>query len=299
MLGLLPWSDPAVCSGLSSLLGFLLLASKGPLLSVFILSITFSPPLVLGLFGPRSSSSLSAGHLPSNLEPSPREGARSVLGVFRPLLVDGLLLEVLEAGNGGNAQSKFAESSGLGGRGSKIRAPPGLVALREGGGRPPKLLPDRELRAGDIGDSGRAIGARNGLLAVSGLIRGGAGRGALGACPDPSVGVRILVCGAGCGFCSDESNCSGEGVAGFEGFTALGARSAKGLPFELALLPLLEVLVTDECADDGAACPQRCSPMADISICSPQFEHLIVGKKLAGRAPPALNAAARDMAIVC
>ena len=62
---------------------------------------------------------------------------------------------------------------------------------------------------------------------------------------------------------------------------ALLVRREKGLPLELALLPLLDVLAIEECADSGAL-PQRCSPIADISIWSPQLEHLIVGRKLAG-----------------
>lgn len=74
-------------------------------------------------------------------------------------------------------------------------------------------------------------------------------------------------------------------------------RSANGLPLELAVLPLLDVLAIEVCADEGAG-PQRWSPIADISICSPQFEHLIVGKKLAGRAPPAFRVAAKDMVAV-
>lgn len=169
--------------------------------------------------------------------------------------------------------------------------------LRRGGGRAPKLLPDLELSAGEIGDSGRAIGARKGLLAVSGFMRGGAGRGARGAWLEPSVGARDRVCGLGSGFCSSESNCKGEGVAGLDGL-ALVVRRAKGLPLELALLPLLDVLAMELCADAGAL-PQRCSPMADISIWSPQLEHLMVGRKLAGRAPPALRVAARDIVVVC
>lgn len=268
MLGLLPWG-PEFCSCRSSLLGLLLLASKGPLFKVFIRSITFSPPFGLGLFG--SKSSLSAGHLPSCRDPPPLDGARSLFGVFPPLLVEGLLLVVLDVGNGGNAQSRLAESSGLGGRGSNIRGA-GFVALREGAGLDPKPLPDFELRAGDMGDSGRVIGARNGLLAVSGLIRGGAGRGCLGGSLDPRVGALTRVCG---GFCSSESNCKGEGVVGLVESRFV-VRSAKGFPFELALLPLLDVLAIDVCAEAGAEGgaeggwpPQVWSPMADISIWSP------------------------------
>jgi hypothetical protein len=87
-----------------------------------------------------------------------REGPHSLpVGVFLPLLpllVDGrLLLDSNGVGKGGNAQSKLAESSGLGGRGSNMRGL-GLVMLRiGGGGLLDKLLPDRELLAGEIGVS--------------------------------------------------------------------------------------------------------------------------------------------------
>jgi hypothetical protein len=83
-----------------------------------------------------------------------REVPRSLpLGVFLPLLVDGRLLVGAATGNGGNAQSKLADSSGLGGRGSHRRGI-GLVILRKGGGALfERLLPDRELAAGEIGVS--------------------------------------------------------------------------------------------------------------------------------------------------
>jgi len=43
------------------------------------------------------------------------------------------------------------------------------------------------------------------------------------------------------------------------------------------------------------ALPHKCSPMAAISISSPQFEHLMAGMKLAGLIPPADSAAASDI----
>jgi hypothetical protein len=46
--------------------------------------------------------------------------------------------------------------------------------------------------------------------------------------------------------------------------------------------------------EDGAF-PHKCSPMAEISISSPQLEHLMVGRKLAGLMPPAARAEASDM----
>lgn len=46
---------------------------------------------------------------------------------------------------------------------------------------------------------------------------------------------------------------------------------------------------------DGGAFEQRWSPIADISISSPQLEHLIVGRKLAGLTPPAASVAASDI----
>ena len=161
---------------LSSLLGRLRVGSKGPLLRVFMRVMTFSPAL---LMGPLGSMSGKSGGLESSREVA-RDDERSLpVGVLRPLLVDGRLPPLLsENGKGGNAQSRFAESSGLGGRGSHRRGI-GLVILRiGGGGLPPKLLPERELVAGDIGVSERGAGAKNGILATSALIRGGAGRGA-------------------------------------------------------------------------------------------------------------------------
>ena len=68
------------------------------------------------------------------------------------MLVPGRLV-LAAVGKGGKAQSRFAESSGLGGLGSHKRGI-GVVILRSGGGGfDPKLLPERELRAGEIGVS--------------------------------------------------------------------------------------------------------------------------------------------------
>ncbi len=94
---------------------------------------------------------------------------------------------------------------------------------------------------------------------------------------EPNVGARGRLCGGA------ESNCSGDGCAGFEP-DALSCRSVKAL-------------LSDAGCDfgDGGACEQTWSPIADISISSPQLEHLIVGKKLAGLMPPAARVAASDM----
>ena len=46
--------------------------------------------------------------------------------------------------------------------------------------------------------------------------------------------------------------------------------------------------------EDGAL-PHSWSPMAEISISSLQFEHVIVGRKLAGRMPLAARVAASDI----
>ena len=141
--------------------------------------------------------SFSGASLLPCLEPA-REEPLSLLGVLRPLLVPGRLLlpTLLGGGKGGKAQSRLEESSGLGGRGSKIRGA-GLVMVRKGGGLlPPMLLADRTLMAGDMGDSDRGgRGARKGRLAASGLIRGGAGRIGFGAGNEfeGSVGARTRV----------------------------------------------------------------------------------------------------------
>ena len=54
----------------------------------------------------------------------------------------------------------------------------------------------------------------------------------------------------------------------------------------------LEVVVAD---DGGAVFAQTWFPMEDISIPSPQFEHFMVGRKLAGRMPLAASVAASDI----
>jgi len=80
-------------------------------------------------------------------------------------------------GKAGNAQSMFADNSGLGGLGSKILGP-GLVALRGfRGGLLPPLLADRVLEDGEIGVGGVLV--KNGRLAASELIRESGGCGAL------------------------------------------------------------------------------------------------------------------------
>jgi hypothetical protein len=187
--GTVPWS-----------LGRRLLPSKGPVFNVFILFMTFSPALLLtdGLLGSDIHGNRSDPILLSCRE-LPREGALSLgVGVFLPFAVPGLLpLPLLfGVGNAGKAQSKPADSSGLGGLGSNRRGA-GLVMLRiGGGGRLPLLLPDRTLTAGDKGDcdpGGR--GARKGWFATSALIRGGAVREGFGAgiWREVMVGARTLV----------------------------------------------------------------------------------------------------------
>ena len=49
---------------------------------------------------------------------------------------------------------------------------------------------------------------------------------------------------------------------------------------------------------EGGAFPQMWSPIAEISISSPQLEHLIVGKKLAGLMPSLTRLAVSDIADV-
>ena len=242
---------------------------------MFILLSRFSFPLLAGL-----SAIETSGNLPSCRD-SAREEPRS-LGVFRPLLDPGRLPGVLSPkGNGGKAQSRFADSSGLGGRGSHSRGA-GIVTLRCGAdGRPLRLLPDLELAAGDMGDAGRGRGARKGLLAASGLICGKGARGILddGGALDPSVGALDRVCGGGL------SNCKGDGCAGLELFAFI-CRKVKGLLSEAGCD-----------LGEGGAFVQMWSPMAEISISSPQLEHLMVGRKLAGRMPPAARVAPRDMVV--
>lgn len=101
---------------------------NGPLLSVLSFRMILWPPLNRGSFGSRSDGTGSAFWTWSNREP-PLEGARSLpVGVLRPLLgVEGRLPEAV--GNGGKAQSRFADNSGLGGRGSYSRGA-GAVMLR-------------------------------------------------------------------------------------------------------------------------------------------------------------------------
>lgn len=169
-------SGCATCSTCSSLLGRLDAGSKSPLFKVFIRLMTFSPALLTGLLG---SAFKTSGNFSSCREPA-RDEPRS-LGVCRPLLEPGRLPAPSPNGNGGKAQSRFAEYSGLGGRGSHSRGI-GLVILLSGAvGRPPLLLPDLELAAGEIGDSGLGNGARKGLFAASGLIFGKGARGILDA----------------------------------------------------------------------------------------------------------------------
>jgi hypothetical protein len=72
----------------------------------------------------------------------------------------------------------------------------GLVALRKGPGFLPVLLADLMLEAGDIGERVEGCGARKGLLAASGLIRGRAGLAGFDIGPSPPiVGALTLVMG--------------------------------------------------------------------------------------------------------
>jgi hypothetical protein len=105
--------------------------------------------------------------------------------------------------------------------------------------------------------------------------------------------------GAGGG---EESNCSGEGCAGWKLFELPG-RSANGLlvivcpgfndsgTFSAGELSI----VTCPPSEDPGAGWHSWSPIAEISISSPQFEHFMVGRKLAGRIPPAARVAASDI----
>lgn len=206
----LPWSP-----------SFLRLVSNGPFFSVSMRPMTFSLPLAIGLIGSAGNGSLGAkGTLATPSREPTIEGALSLnVGVALPEGVPGRLpLPALAGpGNGGKAQSNEAESSGLGGRGSNSRGA-GLVALRMGGGRLPPLLlaADRALGAGERGESDRGgRGAKNGVFAASGLIRGGGGRTGFGAgiWLEVSVGARILVFGTA----SETGSlccCSGEGACG-------------------------------------------------------------------------------------
>lgn len=185
------------CGSCSCTLGFRRDPSKGPLFMLSNLCIIFPPLLLIGLFGSKLIHGFLSGSMLSCREAA-REGALSLpFGVFRPSLVPGLLpLPVLLGrGKAGNAQSRFEDNSGLGGRMFRIRGI-GLVMLRSAGGLLPLLLPDCTLTAGDRGESDRGgLGARKGLFAASGLIFGGAvleGFGA-GLWAEVTVGARIRV----------------------------------------------------------------------------------------------------------
>lgn len=80
-------------------------------------------------------------------------------------------------------------------------------------------------------------------------------------------------------------NCKGEGCVGLE-LLAFICRSVKGF-----------VRLAGAALGDGGAREHMCSPIAEISISSPQLEHLIEGKKLAGRTPSAARAAASDIVL--
>lgn len=115
---------------LSSLLGRLDPLSNGPLRTLLKLFFLDPPGALIGL---RGSSVWMSG-----LEPL-REEDWLAFEAFRLL--------ILAVGNGGNAQSRFAESSGLGGRSQRRGI--GLVILRFGGALLPPLLAERILDAGD------------------------------------------------------------------------------------------------------------------------------------------------------
>jgi hypothetical protein len=146
------------------------------------------------------NAELSIGHFPSTREPA-RDADRSLpVGVLRPLLVEGLLPLLLGVGKKGKAQSKFADSSGLGGlrshnRGAEFVATGSIEGLLE------LLLLECMLAAGDNGACMKGgIGARKGWFAMLALIRGGGGRIAFvvvvvvsGMCFDLIVAARALV----------------------------------------------------------------------------------------------------------
>ncbi len=120
-------------------------------------------PSIVGT-GLRDSVLNMSGSWLSCLEPA-RDDPRS-LGVLLPVLEPGRLPTGSPNGKGGKAQSRFADSSGLGGRGSQSLGIGLVIDLRGGGGLPLKLLPDLLLAAGEIGDSDLAIGAKNGRFAA-------------------------------------------------------------------------------------------------------------------------------------
>ena len=143
--------------------------------------------------------------------------------------------EVLDVGNGGKAQSRFAEYSGLGGGRSNKRGT-GAVALRNGGPLLPLPLLECLLDLGEAGDCGRGNGPMNGSFATAvfscgGAVRGGFGSvigiGGTGGCKF-NVGARALFCG-GDGGGDEDVNCKGDGCAGFDSPIALSWRSVKGL----------------------------------------------------------------------
>jgi hypothetical protein len=153
--------------------------------------------------------------------------------------------------------------------------------LRSGGGGllPPLLLVDLTLKAGDMGESDRGgLGARNGRFAASGLIRGGGARTGLGAgMLLVNVGARTRVWGGGAEWLWPR----GDGVCTPLAFIW---RSVNGF-----------IMLAGCALGEGGALLQMCSPMAAISISSPQLEHLIAGRKLAGRMPSAASVVAKDI----
>lgn len=156
---------------------------------------TFSPALLFGLARPESVCSRSEAPGRSGRE-LPLDGARSLpVGVLRPPSwgAEGLRPEVAAVGKGGKAQSRLADSSGLGGRGSKSRGAV-LVMLRGNAGFP-LLPPDCELGTGEIGDANVGCSGRNDLLAASGLILGRTvgDRLPLELLVEPTVGALVLV----------------------------------------------------------------------------------------------------------
>jgi len=125
------------------------------------------------------------------------------------------------------------------------------------------------------------------MFAASGLMRGGGGRTAFGAgnwfvC---SVGALTRVLGSVAGLLS--CCCNGEGADGM-------CCGSCPLAFSCRIVNGLLKLAGAACGDGGAF-PQIWSPIDAISISSPQLEHLMAGRKLAGLAPEAASVAAKDM----